>query len=426
VPHVPIDRYALDNGLRVVLSRDPRAPAVAVNLWYDVGSKHEKAGKTGFAHLFEHMMFQGSENVAKGEHMQLVQRAGGSMNGSTTEDRTNYFETLPANRVNLGLWLEADRMRSLAVNQTNLDNQREVVKEEKRMRIDNQPYATAVNAALSEIPYDTATCFSYAHATIGSMADLNAAQVQDVKQFFSTYYAPDNATLTVTGDFDPAQVKQMIEQYYGSIPRGGAVPTVSCEQPFTGLPVTDTIEDKNANLPAVLYSYGMPAAGSPDVYPLQLLASILAGGESSRLHERLVRQEKAALESFSFPDFRRGPGIFVIGAVANQGVGVDRIQALLDDEIAKVRTNGVTAAEREKAKNQARAETVRGLQTAFGKAEALQEANLFYGDPGAIRTNVEKTMAVTLDDIKRVANEYLTPQNRATIIDQPPAAAGKE
>jgi predicted Zn-dependent peptidase len=372
------------------------------------------------------MMFQGSQNVEKGEHMKLVERAGGDMNGTTGDDRTNYYETLPANRVNLGLWLEADRMRSLAVTQENLQNQREVVKEEKRMRVDNQPYATAIRAAISEVPYDSATCYAYGHPGIGSMEDLNAASVQEVKRFFDTYYAPNNATLTVTGDFDPAEVKGLIEKYFGEIPSGSPVPPFTCEKPFDKLPVTRTFDDQNANLPAVFVAYGMPPQKSADTYPLQLLASILAGGESSRLHERLVRQEKAALETFSFPIFRRGPGVFMAGAIANQGVTVEKLQSLLEAEVTKVRQNGVTAAELEKAKNQARAEMARSLQTAFGKAEALQEASYIYGDPGAIRTNMEKTMAVTLEDIKRVANQYLTPQNRATIIDQPPAPAGKE
>jgi predicted Zn-dependent peptidase len=221
-------------------------------------------------------------------------------------------------------------------------------------------------------------------------------------------------------------VKGLIQKYFGEIPSGGTVPAVTCEKPFDKLPLTRTFNDQNANLPAVFVSYGMPAQNSADAYPLQLLAAILAGGESSRLHERLVRQEKAALETFSFPVFRRGPGVFMAGAIANQGVGVEKLQSLLEDEVGKVRRDGVTAAELAKAKNQARAEMARGLQTAFGKAEALQEASYIYGDPNAIRTNMEKTMAVTLEDVRRVANQYLTPQNRATIIDQPPAAAGKE
>jgi predicted Zn-dependent peptidase len=418
---VPFERYKLDNGLEVILSQDHSVPVVAVDVWYHVGSANERPGATGFAHLFEHMMFQGSKDVAKGEHMQLVERAGGDMNGSTGNDRTNYFESLPANRLNLGLWLEADRMKSLAITPENLKNQIEVVKEEKRMRIDNAPYAGSIRSALAEIPYDSSSCFAYGHPGIGSMEDLDAASVEQVRQFFATYYAPNNATLTVVGDFDPAQAKQMIQEYFGAIPRGSAVPPVRCENPFDRLPVTDTVQDRNASIPALFVSYGMPATGNADMYPLRILASILAGGESSRLNQRLVRQEKTALEVFSVPDFRRGPGVFLVGGVANQGVEPGRLLSSIEDELAKVRKDGVTAAELEKAKNQYRSETIRGLQTALGTAEALQGANLYYGDPGAIQTDLERTRAVTLADVKRVANEYLVAKNRATVITQPAA-----
>jgi predicted Zn-dependent peptidase len=253
------------------------------------------------------------------------------------------------------------------------------------------------------------------------MADLDAASVEQVRQFFATYYAPNNATLTVVGDFDAAQAKQMIQEYFGAIPRGSAVPPVRCENPFDRLPVTDTVQDRNASIPALFVTYGMPATGNPDMYPLRILASILAGGESSRLNQRLVRQEKTALEVFSVPDFRRGPGVFLVGGVSNQGVEPGRLLSSIEDELAKVRRDGVTAAELEKAKNQYRSETIRGLQTALGTAEALQGANLYYGDPGAIATDLERTQAVTLADVKRVANEYLVAKNRATVITQPAA-----
>jgi predicted Zn-dependent peptidase len=425
---VPFERYKLDNGLEVILSEDHSVPVVAVDLWYHVGSYNERVGRTGFAHLFEHMMFQGSQNVAKGEHLQLVERAGGSMNGSTADDRTNYFESLPANRLNLGLWLEADRMKSLAITPENLKNQIEVVKEEKRLRVDNAPYQGALRSALAEIPYDSAGCFAYGHPGIGSMEDLDSAKVEDVRSFFGTYYAPNNATLTVVGDFEPQATRAMIQEYFGGIPSGGEIPAVSCENAFAKLPVTVTVPDRNATIPALFVTYGMPATGNADMYPLRLLASILAGGESSRMNQRMVRQEKIALEVFSFPDFRKGPGVLLIGAIANQGIEPDTLLGSIEDELAKVRAGGVTAAELEKAKNQYRAETIRGLQTALGKAEALQSANLYYGDPGAIQTDLERTLAVTAADVKRVANEYLVAKNRATVITQPAAGqtAAKE
>jgi predicted Zn-dependent peptidase len=423
----PIESYRLPNGLEVILSPDRSTPVVAVDVWYHVGSRNEREGRSGFAHLFEHMMFQGSENVKKGEHMTLLERAGGTFNGSTSEDRTNYFEALPSNRLNLGLWLEADRMRSLAVTQENLDNQREVVKEERRLRIDNAPYGTSFLAASYEAPY-SATCPAYNHTTIGSMDDLNAAKLEDVQDFFATYYAPNNATLTVVGDFEPAQAKQLIEQYFGSIPSHEPPPPVVCEDPFSSLPTRRVVEDGNANLPAVFFSYGAPAVGSPDVYALDLLAGILGEGESSRFNQRLVKEEKAALAATAAMDTRRGPGLLIAYAIANQGVDAGRLQSLLEEEVAKVVRDGVTPEELERAKNRQRSTSVFGLQTALGKAEQLQYAALFEGDPTAIRTELEHYAAVTPADVQRGAGQYLVPNNRATVITQPAgaAASGKE
>jgi zinc protease len=419
---IPFETYRLDNGLRVILSPDRSVPVVAVDVWYDVGSRDERPGRTGFAHLFEHMMFQGSGNVGKGEHMQLIERAGGSMNGTTSEDRTNYFETVPANRLNLGLWLEADRMRSLAVTKENFENQREVVKEERRLRIDNQPYTSSFLHALYTAPYNAKSCFAYGHEVIGSMADLNAAETRDVQEFFNTYYTPNNATLTVVGDFDPAEARTLIQKYFSDIRASEPPPPVECTSPFSHLPVRDTIRDTKANLPALLHSYGIPQAGHPDAYALSLLASILGSGESSRLHQRLVKQEKAALQVSSSANVRRGPGVFVVFSIANQGVGVDPLQRLADEEIEKIRRNGVTRGELEKAKNQYRARTIRGRQTALGKAEALQYFAHVHGDPAAIRTDLERYLAVTPADIQRVARQYLIPQNRAVVITQPAPA----
>jgi predicted Zn-dependent peptidase len=420
---MPTERYSLENGLDVILVQDHSVPVVAVDVWYYVGAANEQPGSTGFAHLFEHMMFQGSGNVGKGEHMQLIERAGGSMNGSTNEDRTNYFETLPANRLNLGLWLEADRMRSLAVTQENLDNQIEVVKEERRLRVDNAPYGASIFAALYTVPYNAATCFAYGHEMIGSMDDLDAADLEDVQQFFDMYYAPNNATLVVVGDFESGAAREMIEEYFGDIPSGPPAPPVTCEQPFSQLPVQEVFDDANANLPALFMSYGMPAGTEADVYPLRLLASVLAGGESSRLHRRLVREETAALQVLSFPNFRKHPGILVIGGIANQGSDAERLQTLIEEEIADIRINGITADELEKTKNQYRSQVVRQLQTALGRAEAIQQATFMYGDPSALATDLERTMAVTLEEVHAAAREYLATDNRATVITRPPTAA---
>jgi zinc protease len=420
---IQYEMYQLDNGLRVILAPDPVSTAVAVNLWYNVGSRVERPGRSGFGHLFEHLMFQGSENVERGEHMRFVERAGGSLNASITEDRTNYFQTMPPNRYNLALWLEADRMRSLQITEENMRREIEVVKEERRRGIDNSPYGTSFLQAMFYAPYDSTTCFAYAHSVIGSLEDLDAAQLEDVQAFFEAYYMPNNATLTVVGDFDAAEARSLIAEYFGPIPAGTPPPPVECRDAFRGLPSRQTVPDQNATLPAFIASYGAVRADHEDSHALTLLGSILGQGESSRLNERLVREEQAALQAQAMTMLRRdGPGLMVVLAIANQGVEPDRLERLLGEEIARIRDEGVTAEELEKAKNRSRASTVRGRQSVMGRAEALQWHNHFLGDPGAMRTQMEGLMAVTNEDIRRVAGRYLTDQNRAVIITQPASA----
>jgi zinc protease len=417
---ITFEQYRLPNGLRVILAPDPTTPVVAVNLWYDVGSRNERQGRTGFAHLFEHMMFEGSENVAKGGHTQLLREAGATnLNASTSEDRTNYYQVVPPNRMNLALWLEADRMRSLNVRAEQLANQQEIVKEERRLRVDNAPYTGSILRVLYDAAYDPQRCFSYSHDVIGSMDDLNAAELADVQQFFRTYYAPNNATLTVVGGFDPAVARRLVEEYFGSIPSAPAAPPVVCENPFEHLPSRDTVTDRNATLPAFLSSYGAVPVGHADAYALELLGTILGSGESSRLNQRLVKQERAATFALAGLQARRGPGVFIVYSIANQGVDAGRLEALVDEEVAKVRDQGVSAAELERAKNQFRSQAIRALQTAMGRAEALQRYALYHGDPGAIRDDLAKYTAVTRADVQRVARQYLVNDNRAVVITVP-------
>jgi predicted Zn-dependent peptidase len=424
---IPFEKYTLDNGLEVILAPDPTLPTVAVDLWYNVASRDERQGRTGFAHLFEHMMFEGSQNVARGDHVALLRSAGSTdLNGTTNEDRTNYYQVVPPNRLNLALWLEADRMRSLNVTAEQLRVQQEAVKEEKRMRVDNVPYASSVYHARYTGPYDPRTCFSYGHTIIGSMEDLNAATLTDVQDFFRTYYAPNNVTLALAGDFDPAQARQLIQEYFGSIPRSPQpAPEVQCTQPFTRLPARDTIHDPNATLPAFQSVYGMVEASHADAYALELLGSILGGGESSRIQQRLVRTEKAAQTVSVGAVQRRGPGLFTVLAIANQGVAADRLEKLADEEIAKVREGGVTAAELQRAKNQLRSQRIRGLQSAIGRAEALNRYEFFYGDASHIRGDLDRYMAVTREDVQRVARKYLDPANRLVVITLPARAASR-
>jgi zinc protease len=423
VGRIVYETYTLPNGLTVVLSEDHTTAIVTVNVWYHVGSANERAHRSGFAHLFEHMMFQGSAHVKKSEHMQFVERAGGSMNGSTTEDRTNYFETVPSNRLNLGLWLEADRMRSLAVNQTNFENQRQTVKEERRLGVDNRPYSKAFLEGLT-LPYDSATCFAYAHTVIGDMADLDSAKVEDVQAFFTQYYAPNNAVLTVVGDFDPAQAKNLIEQYYGDIPKVNAPAPVMCEARYsTGerrLEQTDNL----ANLPLVALIYKVPQRNDADAPALELLASVLGDGESSRLNRRLVREDRLAVNAGAFADFRRRSGAMMFLAIDNQGIEASRVERALNEEVDRVRNDTISQAELTKVQNQYRSGAIRERQTTMGVAEALQSALWIDGSLDDANTDVQQHLAVTAADLRRVARQYLVPANRLTLIVNPPAGRG--
>jgi zinc protease len=385
-------------------------------VWYDVGSRHEVPGRSGFGHLFEHLMFEGSERVPRGTFDRLINEAGGSANASITEDRTNYFATVPSSELARVLWLEADRMDALLVTEESMRREIEVVKEERRMRVDNAPYGRAGLQARYYAPYDSATCFAYAHSVIGSMEDLDAAQLEDVRAFFETYYAPNNATLTMVGAFDPAVARRLIHQYFSGIVPGPVPPEPQCTEPFRHLPVRSELVDAGARLPGVFLSYGTVEAGHPDSYALNLLASILGVGQTSRLHRRLVREERAALQAGSASTPRRGPGLFVVNAIANQSVDAERLLQLLDEEIDRVRREGVTAEELERAKSRTRASAVIGRQTVMGRAETLQWANHFLGDPGAYLTEAQRLQAVTAEQVRVVAERYLAEGNRAVVI----------
>ena len=422
---IAFESYRLPNGLTVILAPDHSTQVVAVDVWYNAGSRNEVRGRTGFAHLFEHMMFQGSAHVKKAEHFQLVERAGGQLNGSTAEDRTNFFEELPSNRLNLGLWLEADRMRSLAVTDSNLTNQREAVKEERRLRVDNQPYSGAIFEGMYALA-DSATCFPYAHSIIGSMADLDSARTADVRAFFDLYYAPNNATLTVVGDFSPDEAKRLITDYFGDIPQGRTPLPVACETGFAPGAIRRSWPDAKANLPGVLLAYRLPEYRSDDFPAIDLLATILGQGESSRINRAVVREKKLAqfaivLANPAAP--RRGPGVLLALGISNQGVGPDSLEAGLVAEFARVTREGVTEAELAKAKNAYRTQLITQQQQALAKAEALEAATMFLGDPEAVNTNWRRYLAVTAADVKRVAAAYFRPENSLVLLITP--GAGK-
>jgi zinc protease len=419
---ISYESFALPNGLRVVYSEDHSTPVVTVDLWYHAGARNERPGRSGFAHLFEHMMFQGSAHVKKSEHFQLVERAGGTLNGSTHDDYTNYYETVPSNRLNLALWLEADRMRSLAVTQENLENQRETVKEEKRLRVDNQPYAPTFRNAITW-PFDSAACFAYAHSTIGSMEDLNDAKLENVQAFFRTYYAPNNATLVVVGDFRPVELRRLVNQYFADIPSQPAPPLVSCDYKLAPGAMRRDVQDEHANLAAAFRVYRLPPHTDPDLPALELLNVILGQGESSRLNVGVVRREKAALQAGMFAlTERRGPGVLVAYGIANQGVGVRALDSLIGAQLDSVRAGGVTADELTRARNTFRADFIHERETSFGRAEALQHYGLFHGSIAEINTDLDRYLAVSAADIRRVATKYLDRANAVVVSVRPKVA----
>lgn len=417
LPRIPVEQFTLANGLRVCFSQDTTIPVVSVAVYYDVGSRDEPVGRTGFAHLFEHMMFQGSENVPKAGHFQLISNAGGTMNGTTSTERTNYFETLPANQLPLALWLESDRMRSLKVTQENLDNQRDAVKEEKRLRYDNQPYINAF-LRISELIYQNP---HNAHSTIGSMEDLDAATVEDVREFFRIYYAPNNAVLTVVGDFDSAEARELIEKYFGSISAQAPPPPVDVSEPEEVALRADVYRDKFAPSPAFIMGWKAPARRAEDAYALALASDLLIGGESSRLYQKLVKEDESVLAVQGGYGERRGPSSFYLFALLKSGEDPEQIRAAVMNEIRSLATEGPTALEMEKLRNNLLNDDVRALQSSMYRAQRLAEYALYDGDPQLINVDLERYLAVTADEIKSTVARYLDTDNR-TILEVIPAA----
>ncbi len=418
---VRFTEHKLKNGLRVILSEDHSAPTYSIVVTYNVGSRDERQGRTGFAHLFEHMMFQGSENVGKGEHFIIIENNGGGMNGNTTSDRTVYFETLPANQLDLGLFLEADRMRSLAINQSNLDNQRTTVQEERRQRYDNQPYGRSFEMLLATT-YDN---FAYKHSTIGSMEDLNAATVKDVAEFFRTYYAPDNAVLSMAGDFKSDEALSKIEKYFGNVPSQPPPPAPDMTEPKQTAERRKTLDDPLAQLTRIDIAYKIPPGNTPDWYALAVLGDVLSTGQSSRLYQKLVREKQVALQANAGAMERRGPSLFIATLMVTPGKDPAEVEKLFYEEVERVKSETVTDAEMEKVRMSVRRGEVEQLQGTLYRAQALGENAVFYNDPGVINTSSEKIKKVTKQDIQKVARTYLTEANRTVVVTTPkPSAEG--
>lgn len=407
-----LEEYTLENGLRVVFNQDNTIPVVSVAVYYDVGSRNEREGRTGFAHLFEHMMFQGSENVPKAAHFQYVMKAGGTMNGTTSSERTNYYQTLPANQLPLALWLESDRMRSLAVTQENLDNQREAVKEEKRLRYDNQPYGEVFDL-INEMIFKN---FANAHSTIGSMDDLDDATVEDVQEFFRVYYAPNNAVMVLSGAFEIDEAKQLIDKYFGTIPAQPKPAALDVTEPAEVAVNYKEYEDKLAPFPAFLIGWKIPQRRTSEFYALYLAGKLLYDGDSSRLYQKLVKGDESVIQLFGFTDERRGPSSIFIGAIPKPDKDLSQIREIIMEEIRDIAENGVTAAEMEKIQNQLLNDTIRVRQSSMARAQNIAEFALYDGDPTLINSELDDLLAITGEQIKENVAKYLNTENR-TLLD---------
>jgi len=417
---VKFNDVKLKNGLRVIISEDHTAPTVSIAVNYFVGSADEKARRTGFAHLFEHMMFKGSENVGPGEHPALIFANGGTMNGTTNEDRTLYFEQLPSNQLELGIFLEADRMKSLDITKANLDNQRGAVQEERRLRVDNQPYGQTFEKT-GEQAYDNP---AYHHSVIGSMEDLSAASVDDVATFFKTYYAPNNAVLSIVGDVDTKKTMALVEKYFGTIVRqpDPKRPDLA-EKPHTA-ERRSTIEDPLARLPRIDIAWIAPPAQSPDSAALDVLSDVLSSGRSSRINQVLVREKQLATNAGIFNQDRRGPGLISGVALVAPNKNPADVEAAMYEEIEKVKNGPIADWEIEKAHNNARRAQAAQPTSSLQRAIQLGEYAMFFDNPNLINTRTDQILKVSAADVQRVAKKYLTKENRSVITTVPakPAA----
>ena len=420
---VPFTDERLPNGLRLVLAEDHLVPVVGVNIWYNVGSKNEVPGKTGFAHLFEHVMFQGSRNVGKAEHIALVQAAGGTMNGTTWLDRTNYFETLPSHQLELALWLEADRMATLleALSQENLDNQREVVKNEKRYSYDNRPYGSWSEKLQAHL-YPEA--HPYHHPTIGSMDDLDAASLDDVSAFFRTWYAPNNAVLAIAGDFDPAEVRAWVRRYFGNIAPNPSIPTLG----DMSLPATlgeerrEVVHDR-VPLPRIYFGFRAPAFGDPRLDALEIASQILAGGKGSRLYRRLVRDERTAQDVVAFTlGFVGGASIAAGWATVRPSIDVDGVEAAYEEELARLASEPPTADEMARARALIETEELGALQRVEERADRLSMYATLFDDPDLINRQLGRYLSVTAEQVRDIAAQVFQPSNRVVLTYLPSAA----
>ncbi|MBZ0200784.1 MAG: insulinase family protein [Ignavibacteriaceae bacterium] len=409
--NIKFTEYNLKNGLHVILQKDNTTPIVAVTVMYHVGSKNEEASRTGFAHFFEHLMFEGSPNIERGEYFKIVQHAGGELNANTSFDRTFYYEIFPSNQLELGLWLESERMLHLKVDSVGVETQRKVVKEERSQSLDNQPYGR-----LWEETFKRAfTVHPYNWMPIGSAQYIDKATISEFMDFYKTYYVPNNAVLSIAGDIDINDTKELVEKYFADIPVG----TKELYRPDAVEPektgeVKDTVYD-NVQLPAIVHAYHIPAMGTEDYYAIEMLTTLLSGGQSSKLYKTLIDVEQKALFVGAFPAGLEDPGLFVTVGIANAGVDASALDESIDEIIADTRNNLISETEYQKLQNQVESSFVNSNNTAAGIAENLANYFMFYHDTNLINTELDRYMKVTREDIKRAANKYLVKKNRLVL-----------
>lgn len=408
---IEFEEYTLKNGLHVILHQDQSTPIVAVTVMYHVGSKNEDPERTGMAHFFEHLLFEGSENIGRGEFSRYIENAGGVLNANTSNDRTFYYEILPSNQLELGLWLESERMLHAKVEQIGIETQREVVKEEKRQRVDNQPYGRLLEETMKRVY----TEHPYQWTPIGSMEHLDAAKEEEFVDFYKTFYVPENAVLSIAGDFDLKTTKKLINKYFGSIPRGTReVPRPTVVEPESKEEIRDVVYGKD-QLPMIVQAYRIPAQGTPDYYAVDMLNQILSTGASSRLNRAVVEEQQLALFCGAFSFGLEDPGLTMAFSLANMGVAPEDVEAAMNTEIQRLKDELITEEELKKLRNQVESTFVTSNASVAGIAESLANYHMYFGDANLINTELERYMAVTAEDIRAAAQKYYTPENRVVL-----------
>ena len=410
-PKIQFEEYDLDNGLHVILHEDHSTPITTVSVMYHVGSKNENPNRTGFAHLFEHLMFEGSKNIGRGEYSEYVEKAGGTLNASTSNDRTYYYEILPSNQLELGLWLESERMLHAKIDSAGIATQKNVVIEEKKQRYDNRPYGSimieTMKRAYKKHPYRW--------TTIGDTAHIRSSSNQDVKDFYNTFYVPNNAVLTIAGDIDKEETKKLVEQYFGTIPkRNKEIPRPEVEEPVKHKEIRDTVYD-NIRLPAVIQAYHTPAMGTKDYYAVDMLSTLLSQGQSSRLYKTLVDQKELAMQVALFPMPLEDPGVALMFALPNMGVDAKKLEKAMDAEVEKVKNKLISDRELQKLKNQFESKIVKQNNSISRRAQNLARNYTYFENTDLINQRLDKYLSVTKEDIKRVANKYFREDNRVVL-----------